>query len=221
MPDSILSEFFSSSFDAHLASDRPHEGEQFASDGGDDDVGMLAARAQTPEALAQSHLGLPCDVLNDLRESFETFANGFGDLGGMTVSPGPLDEDAAGVGVAGLGDGAETAGRAAGVFGRNEADKGGELPWVVEACDVAEFGDGGDGDGVLDASESLKSGDERRQPPGGGVLAQLGLESLEARCDLGDGVKIFLENDLLSGSGADDAREVTQVSVVPVGALRL
>ena len=55
--------------DRHLLGDRPHERDEFARDGGDGDVRMLAARDEPTESLAQSDLRLPADVLNRFRQS--------------------------------------------------------------------------------------------------------------------------------------------------------
>src|SRR3990172_1109072 len=135
----------------------------------------------------------------------------------MAVGPGAFDEDAAGVRVAGLGDGAEAAGGAGCVHAGDETDEGGKLPGGGEAGDVAGLGDGGDGDGVLHPPQGLEGFDERRQPPGGGVLPELGCESLEPGGDLGDGVEVLLEDDLLGGSGTDDPGDGEQACLVPVG----
>src|SRR5262249_42199566 len=99
LPESLLIESFFSRGALPLACDRPHEGEQLTGDGGDDDVGVLAPRGQTPEALAEPELGLPGDVLNAPGETFDAFADGLRHFGGMTVGPGAFDEDAARVGV--------------------------------------------------------------------------------------------------------------------------
>src|SRR6266700_2396802 len=74
--------------------------------GGDDDVGMLAFGDEAAEALAQADLGLPGDVLDRLGEVLEALADVGRDLGGILVGPGAFDEGAAGVAIAGLGDGA-------------------------------------------------------------------------------------------------------------------
>src|SRR5213593_692956 len=52
--------------DRDLPGDGPHEGGELAGDGGDDDVGMLAAGDEAAEALAEPDLGLPGDVLDRL-----------------------------------------------------------------------------------------------------------------------------------------------------------
>ena len=47
------------------------------------------------------------------------------------------------------------------------------------------------------------------------MLPQLGCDSLEPLVDLGDGVEVLLEDDLLNGRGAHHAGEKALVGVVP------
>jgi hypothetical protein len=54
-----------------------------------------------------------------------------------------------------------------GILAGDEAEEGGELAGVVEAGEVAEFRDHGDGDRVLDAAQGLEGVDDGRETPGG------------------------------------------------------
>lgn len=75
------------------------------------------------------------------------------------------EEDAAGVGVTGFGDGTLAALLTGGVLARDA---------------VADFSDGGDGDGIVDPAQGLEGVDERMKAPGGDVFGELALEALEA-----------------------------------------
>lgn len=184
-----------------LSSDSPHEGDKLASDGGDDDVVVLASGREMSVPLAKSHLSFPGDVLDRCGEVLLSLLDQERDTSRETVGPGGFDESSACVGVAGLGDASKAPMIAAGVLARVEAEEGEELAGIVEARDIAEFGGQGDGDGELDATESLEGFDEMSVFPGGGSIAEFGFDTLEALGAFGDSADIFLEDDLLSGSG--------------------
>jgi len=84
-------------------------------------------------AVVQAHLGLPGAVV------------GLGAFGGdawaVAVVPGGLDEESAGVVVAGLGDVAAVALVAAGVLAGDDPQPGAQLARVAEAVEVADLGD--------------------------------------------------------------------------------
>ena len=100
----------------------------------------------------------------------------------------------------------------------DETDEGGELARVVEAGEVAEFGDDGDGDDPLHAAQGLQGLDDGVEPPVGDELEEFCLDALEPLDLLVDGAHVFLEDDLLRRRRADDRGEVAPVGVVPVGA---
>jgi len=200
-----------------FSSDSPHEGDEFACDGGDDDVMMLASGGEVSVTPAESHLSFPSDILDRFGEMFLAFLDEERDSSRETVGPGGFDESSSCVGVAGLGDASEAAVVAAGVLARVEAEEGEELAGIVEAGDIAEFGGEGDGDGELDAAESLKGFDEVGVFPGSGSIAEFGFDTLEALGAFGDSADVFLEDDLLSGSGQSDPRELVEMSGAPDG----
>src|SRR5207249_9207305 len=92
----------------------------------------------------------------------------------------------------------------------------GELPGCVEASEVANFGEHGDGDGVLDAAQGLKSHDRGVKAPARNLLGEHGGDATQALDVLGDGTERFLKDDLLGGSRADHLGQVAQVGLVPV-----
>jgi len=179
---------------------------------------MLAPRGESTEAFAETDLGFPGDVLDGRGEPLEAFSDERGNFSGIAVGPGAFDEGAAGVAVAGFGDGSLAAGVSGGIFAGNEAEKSGELAGVIEACEVAKFRDQRGGDRVLDAAQGLEGLDERCEARGGDEVSEFRLETLEAVDLLADGAQGLLEDDLLGGGGTDDLGEVAQVSVVPISA---
>ena len=77
---------------------------------------MLAARGQPTKALAQPDLRLPADVLNWFGQAVDASLDVLGHFGWVPIRPRAFDQGAARAAVAGLGDGAEPAPRAAGVL---------------------------------------------------------------------------------------------------------
>jgi hypothetical protein len=91
-----------------FSSDSPHEGDELACDGGDDDVVVLASGREMSVSLAESHLSFPGDVLDRCGEVLLSLLDKERDTSGETVGPGGFDESSACVGVAGLSDASET-----------------------------------------------------------------------------------------------------------------
>ena len=200
-----------------LPGDGPDEGGQFASDGDGDLVLVFALVDQGAITLAEPDLCLPADVLDGRAEFFESDLQLSADLGRIAIGPGAFDEVSAGMTVAGLGDATLAALCATGVFGRCEAEVGHELPRVVEAGQVTEFGDDGDGGEELYTAQGLNAFDDGIETPLLRLFLEFGIEALEAVLLFGDSTDVFLEDDLLSGGIADDFAEPAQVGRVPVG----
>jgi len=179
---------------------------------------VFASGGKATEAFAETGLGLPGDVLDGRGEPLEALSDVRGNFSGIAVLPGTFDEGAAGVAIAGFGDGSLAAGVSRGIFAGDEAKKSGELAGVVEACEVAKFRDQRGGDRVLDAAQGLEGLDERCEARSWDEVGELCLEALEAVDLFADGAQGLLEDDLLGGRGANDFGEVAQVSVIPVGA---
>src|SRR3989441_10410629 len=94
--------------------DRPHEGGQFARDGGGHRIGMFAPGEQPAVASTQTNLSPPGDVPNDRGQLLLAGLDRLRDLGAMPIRLGRLDEDPARMAVACLRDPAEPAARATG-----------------------------------------------------------------------------------------------------------
>ena len=86
------------------ASDGPGERRQLPGHGDDDLVDVLAARAQLPIPLAQSHLRFPADGLDLGRQLLQPELQMPAHLGRIAIGPRAFDQRAPSVGVAGLGD---------------------------------------------------------------------------------------------------------------------
>jgi hypothetical protein len=77
----------------------------------------------------------------------------------MAVVPGGLDQQPAGVAVAGLGDGAAAILLTRGVLAGDETQEGHQASGRVEAEEVVELGDQAHGGGGVDAAEAAQRGD--------------------------------------------------------------
>src|SRR5437867_5846697 len=122
---------------------RPHEGCEFARDGGGNGVRVLAARAQLAISPTEADLRPPGDVANRCREMLLARLDLLGDLGAVTIGLRGFDQNAARMAVARLRDAAEPAPVAARVLTRREPEIAHELARIIEAGEVAEFGDRG------------------------------------------------------------------------------
>jgi hypothetical protein len=92
---------------------------------------------------------------------------------------------------------------------------------VIQAGEIAEFGNPGDGDGELDAAQDLSGVDDRIQAPRLHLVLEFLLEALEAFGDRVDRANIFLEDELLRGGGANHLGEPSERGRTPVGAARI
>ena len=70
----------------------------------------------------------------------------------MAIRPRGLDQRAPRAAIARFGDPTLAARAPTGIFRRNEADERRQLPRLVKAREIAEFGDDGDRDEELDAA---------------------------------------------------------------------
>ena len=86
-----------------------------------------------------------------------------------------------------------------GIFRRNQSDERRQLTRRVKPSEIAEFGDGGDGDQELDAAYGLQRLDHRIEAPRGRALEEFRFETLEAIDLFIDGSHGFLKDDLLCG----------------------
>jgi hypothetical protein len=166
--------------EGHLSSDGPHERRELACDRHHHDVGMLPLGHEPTVALAKAHLGFPGDVADRLGEGFLTLLHRTAHLGVVAIGPSPLDEDTAGVGIAGLGDPPEPAGVAGRILGRGESQITHELSWAIKTTETPELRDGAEGDGELDPAQGVEGFDHGMESPALGLFLQLGLDALHS-----------------------------------------
>ena len=102
------------------------------------------------------------------------------------------------------------------MLGGNPADESRELARVVEAGEVAELGDDGEGHDPLHAAQGLQGLDDGPQSPLWCELEEFLLDAPEPFDLFVDGPDGFLEHDLLRGGGTDDLGQVTLVGLVPI-----
>src|SRR5512139_3401099 len=201
----------------HFPCDCPYEGCQLPCNGGDGHIRVLSQADERAIALTESHLSFPGNVLDFSGEVLLSFPYRGGHPGGEAVSPCALDDRPAGMAVAGLGDATLTAFLTAGVLTGRQSQVCHELPWGVEAADVAEFGCGRNGHDLLNTPEGLHRIHHRSEAPGLHLFAQALLNPTEAFHVLGDGAEVLLVDDLLCRGGARDTSEVAQVGIGPRG----
>jgi hypothetical protein len=88
----------------HLLGHGPYEASQFAGNGDRHHIGMFASCDEASIAFTEPHLRFPTDVLDDFGLFFESQLHMSAHLSRITLGPSAFDQDAAGMGVAGLGD---------------------------------------------------------------------------------------------------------------------
>jgi hypothetical protein len=191
----------------HLFGNGPYEADEFPGNRDHDLVRVFPVGEQLARALAQPHLCLPADILDDFGLCFEPQLSMPTDFRGVTVGPGALDQSATGMGIPGFGKSSLAASRPTGGFRRRQDHIVHELAGVVEACQVAEFCHCGDGHGALHAGSGLQRLNDRVQTPGEHVLVEVLFQTLQPFRVFGDRAEIFLTDEVLSRGGADDFAE--------------
>src|SRR5919109_1911549 len=182
---------------------------------------MCAACEQSSIALAQSDLGCPTAVLNGLGWGVESAWQLPADRGGIAVGPGAFAQGAAGLGVAGCGQGALSASLTRGILRRHQAQALHALSGVMEAGEVAPCRHRGHRHRALYAAPRLQRRDDRGQPPGFDLFLACLCEPLEAFGVFGDRPDICLENDWLRRGGTDDLGEPAAMGRAPRGPARI
>jgi hypothetical protein len=139
------------------------------------------------------------------------------DVGGLPVGPGAFEQGASGVGVAGVGDRPLPAARPTGIVGGEQARIFQQWPGVVEAGEVAEFGDGGDSHRPLHATEGLERFHNGGKPPGVDVFVACVCQPLAPFGVFGPGPDLCVKDAGLRGGGPHDLAEPTQGRWAPGG----
>jgi hypothetical protein len=114
----------------------PQEARPFAGHGDRHPMGLLAACDEASGALPEPHRRLPTAVLEDFGLCGEAQWPMSAALGGITIRPGAFDQDAAGMGVACLGERSLAAWLTGGRFRGHEPQKRHQCPWAFTAGQV-------------------------------------------------------------------------------------
>jgi len=173
--------------------------------------------AALPITFTQSDLGLPTHVLDRLGELCEAELQVPTDLGRGALGPGPFHQSTTGMGIPSLRDASLASALATGIFRRRQAEIMHALSGVLEAGQVPECSDGRDSHRQLHATEGLQRANDRAEPPGGDRLVACLVQALESVSVCGDCSDIFVEDDLLGGSGTNDLAQPAQVGRAPSG----
>jgi hypothetical protein len=166
-------------------------------------MGMCPAGHPGALACTAPHLHPPAERLDGFAALFQAYLQLPTDFGRIALSPRAFDESPSGAATAGLGAAPLTAPLPSSVFRRGKAERPQERLGVVNTGEVPELGHGRYGPGTLDTPQGLERLDHWGQAP----RLRLGVEflrkALEACRMLADRPDIFLEAELLGGSGAN------------------
>ena len=205
----------------HLPGDRPDEAGEFTGDGGGDLRFRLAACHQFPEAGRQTELRLPRDVADRLRQRFLPIQHLSADPRDTLVRPRRLGEQPARMRIARLRNAATADTGSARVLRRHEAEKRHELPRMIEAADVADFGDEANRSHKRDPTQRLHRVHDRCPTRRRRVLPQLVGQALDPPLGLVDRVAILLQRDVLRRQRKAEIRQPPAIRLRPAGAPRI
>jgi hypothetical protein len=204
----------------HLWGDGPHQARPFPGHGDPHLVGVCASGHQASRALTQPHWRLPPEGLERVWQHVQPAWQVATVVGGRPIGPGPVDQGASGMGVAGVGDRTLPAALTAGIFGGDQAQRFHHWSRVLKARQVAAFGQDGHGHGALHPTQALLGLDHWLPSPGVDLLAPCLLQVLEAYGVLSDRADVCLEDDRWRRGGTDDFGEPPQMRRTPSGVAR-
>src|SRR6266508_1286783 len=155
---------------------RPEEAAELAGDGDGGDGGQLSVADEVAVAIVEADLRLPGARERLGRDEPLVRPDAGGEARRVLVVPGRLDEQAAGVAVAGLGERAAGAPLAGGVLADGEPEEAHQLARRGEAAEVADLGEQAERGQGGDAAEAAQPA--HRVTPGlaAGDLVQLAVE---------------------------------------------
>ena len=123
------------------------------------------------------------------------------DVRAMAIVPGDLDEDAAQVRIAHLGDPAVADGLPGAVLAGDHAQEAHQAARGEKAADVKELGDNDQRGQGVDAAETPEPPDGRAIRLPGRQCGHLGIEFPDAGLELLDGESGIIEDDSIGGGG--------------------
>jgi hypothetical protein len=167
-------------------------------------IDVLATRPELPVPVTPSHLRLPTDVLETLREFLQAELPRAAHFGRIAIRPGPFDQGTASLHGAGVCDAALATPFSTSICGRRQSPVIHELAGSLTTGSIAQVGPDGDGNGALHAPQRLEGLDHRGQTPGWDLIVKCLFKPPEAFRVFGDGPHVFLDNDLLRRRWTDD-----------------
>src|SRR6202521_2591863 len=200
-----------------VPADIPDESGEFAGERDADLVVLQPAGPEPAVAVVQAQLRAPGDRADLGRLSFLTHLQGGADAGWVAVVPGRLDEDAANVTVACLGDRTEPALGAGSVFGGDQSQVSHQLARMGEAPQITELGDDGGGRDQIEPPQRHHGADEGVPAPVLDLLRQGLAQALHASLTFTDRLAVLGEGNVLGGVSEGDRGEVAFVGCRPGG----
>ena len=183
----------------HQTSRLPQEGGEFARDSHADLVGMHAPCGQATVAGAQAQLRAPGDLADAARLALLALGDWPAHACRVAVAPRSLHQHAAHVGVAGLGDAALRAGRAAAEFAGYQPKVGHQLLGMLEAVQVTQLRHERGGSHEVDPLEAHQGLHHFAQAPVQNLLAQRLRDAIDPLACLQHRTAVLGPGDLLAG----------------------
>lgn len=137
-----------------------------AGDGHHDLIDVFAPGHQAAVAFAEADLGFPANLLDGFGHFFHPQLQAATDFGRVAIGPRALHEDAAGMSVTGLGEAPLPASFPTGGFTGHQSPVAHQVAGRLEAREIAQFGDQGDGRGELNPAQCLERFHHWQPAPG-------------------------------------------------------
>jgi hypothetical protein len=163
-----------------LLGDGPQQGDQFPGASHHDVMRLFAPCARRAVACAPPSWRLPADLVDGLGARLQASLPVVTDFRRSTVRPGAFDEGVSSMGGPRLGARALPPPLTAGVGRGGQAQITHELSGGVNARQLPQGGDAGDGDGTLHAPQGVQGLDHRVKTPGLALLVTCLCETLPA-----------------------------------------
>jgi hypothetical protein len=180
-----------------LARNRPKKADHLPRDRGrHDDLGF-AGRREPTIAGTEPDLRFPGDVADDLWKSLEPVVQLAADAGLHSIGPSPFDQDTPCKRVACLGDAAAADCCPARMLGRRQTKVGHHLARIVEADEIAHFGDDGDSRHEGHAAHCLERLNDGRHGPSWNQILDLLHQATDPLFGVMNGMAVVLQHDLL------------------------
>jgi hypothetical protein len=201
----------------NLGGNGPHASRPRTSNGPGAPRRVCAACHEASGAFTEPARRFPTDVLEDEGRFCESQWQRSTDCSAIARGPGAGDQDAAGMGVPGVGTGALPALCPGGRCCRGQAQEFHACSWRLKTGQGTHGCPRGDRAGALDAPQGLKGFAPRGQTPGLALLWEGLRQPLESFGVGTHGPDIFLKDELLRRGGPDAGGEPPPGGRVPSG----